>query len=77
MKIKVYTHDLVTYQYAGNRKWTFTCTGNGYQFITACPGGSEVAHAVARQVNAGLRRTNRPFIDGLARKNIDILVNRD
>lgn len=62
-------------EYAFNRrhrKWEFRYGTNSLLIVV--PGGKDVALAIAKQIVASCRRVKENRIDGLARKNIDSLV---
>ena len=72
--MKTYSLENVSYSFNRNsRKWHFVVGKT--QFILSCPGGKETADAVVKQIIASIRRSKQEKIDGIARKNIDKLVN--
>jgi len=73
-RMKTYTLENVNYSFNRNsRKWHFVVGKT--QFILNCPGGKATADAVVKQIVASVKRTKQEKIDGIARKNIDVLTN--
>ena len=70
MTLKNYTIESVEYSFQrSTRKWHFKFGTT--QMITECPCGKETAEAVAREISNGMKRSKKPIIDGIARKNIN------
>jgi hypothetical protein len=71
--MKTYSLENINYNFNRNtRKWHFVVGKT--QFIFNCPGGKATADVVVKQILASIRRTKQEKIDGIARKNIDVLT---
>lgn len=72
---KQYIQDRVTYGYSTkSRKWEFQI--DNYTFLTSLKGGNETAVKIAKLVQAGHLRSKNHGIDGLARNNINNVLQK-
>ena len=76
MKIKQYIVGNVTYGYSlQSKKWEFKC-GEYTLLINAKGTSSKMRESVGKLVQAGYIRTNGNGIDGLARANINKIIDK-
>ena len=75
MNNKQYVLGEIEYGYSLQfKKWTFTI--KDYTFITSVKGGNATAQKISRLIAAGFIRSKGNGIDGLARKNINQVLER-
>jgi len=77
MKIKQYNYENVTYGYSlQSKKWEFR-VGETFTYLVNAKGTtSKMRESIAKLVRAGYLRSNGNGLDGLARANINKIIDR-